>query len=124
MVTIRSSFPLKQLLYQIEVRQVFQQISSEASSHAQLLDLVPGSKQLQDCADIYVVPRVSRDKIKAARKPAEEIFVRVGRGGLSVEEDLRLAVRMEEEFMKVHIHHSLYFRDAEISGSCLPSSLD
>jgi rubrerythrin len=91
--------------YAPEIRKVFQRLSDDERSHAQHLNLAMQASP----HELEAVAGVSQEKIVNAKNLAEKLFQRVNTSELSEETALRLAVQMEEEFIKIHVHNSLHF---------------
>ncbi len=91
--------------YANELRNVFQQLSNDEKSHARHIDLVLQA----NAKELDAIPAIAGEKIDEAMTLAEDLLHKVGRGTLSEEEALRLAVAMEQNFVKVHVNNAMYF---------------
>ncbi len=91
--------------YGKEVRDVFQRLSSEEWTHARQLDLVLQTPR----NELDAQARLSWAKVRDVRLHAEQILYMVRRGGVGEEGALKIAVTMEEEFIKVHVQNSVGF---------------
>jgi rubrerythrin len=94
-----------------EVRKVFQQLSDDERSHALQLDLL-----LQGtAAEIDASPMMSWEKLEEAVALVEQLFAAAAGLKLDEEQALRMAVQMEQQFIKVHANHVLWFNNQRLA---------
>jgi len=97
--------------YDGKVREVFQQLAKDEKAHARHIDLIlQASEQEIDATEM-----ISGEKLKEAFTLAERMVQTVEREALSEENALRLAVLMEQQFMKVHVNNALFFRNQKLA---------
>jgi rubrerythrin len=97
--------------YSGEVRQLFQKLSNDEQAHARHINLVLQA----DEKEVDASEMISWEKINDLATYAELLFQQVERGNLNEEKALRLAVEMEQQFVKIHIHNALHFRNQKLS---------
>ena len=98
--------------YADEVRKVFQKLSDDERAHARHIDLV-----LQgDEKDIDAAQMIPWEKLDDAVKLAESLSRKPEGGNLNEENALRLAVQMEQQFVGVHVHNALSFRNPKLAA--------
>lgn len=97
--------------YAPEVRKVFQRLSNDEQAHAKHLDLVHQTPSNQ----LDVQTKVSSERVQHAKMLAEQLFYLADKGGLKEERALEMAVQMEQEFVKVHVHNSLHFYNKDVA---------
>jgi rubrerythrin len=97
--------------YANEVRKVFQKLSDDERAHARHIDLVlQGNKK-----EVEASQMIAWEKISDAVTLAESFFLKVEREKLSEENALRLAVDMEQRFVKVHVQNALHFHNQKLA---------
>lgn len=94
-----------------EIRQAFQSLAVDEQNHASQIDLLVQSPD----SKIDAVTRISGEKVVQVLALAERIMAEVANNNVSVEQALRLSVRMEEEFVKIHAHNALHFSDQRLA---------
>lgn len=99
------------MAYADEIRKVFQQLSDDEKAHARHIDLALQANEKEIDANI-LIPEA---KISDALANAMFLLRKVEREALSEEKSLRLAVHMEQAFVKVHINNALYFRNQKLA---------
>lgn len=97
--------------YHSKVREVFQKLSNDEKEHMLNIDLV---LQAND-KDIDVREMIAGEKLNDALVLAEHLLQKVQNENLNEEKALRLAVEMEQQFVKVHVDNALYFHDQKLS---------
>jgi len=97
--------------YHSQVREVFQNLSDDEKAHMRHIDLV---LQAND-KDIDANEMIAGDKLRNALALVEHLFQKVQKENLNEEDALRLAVEMEQQFLKVHVDNAIYFRDKKLS---------
>jgi len=86
-----------------ELRNLFRVLSEDELDHARQIDLL-----LQDTSgEIVALHCISAEKIDESVRMAESLLSTVTCRRMSEEEALRMAVELEESFVKVHAHNSL-----------------
>jgi len=91
----------------VDLRKVFQKLSSDEGRHARNIDLVLQAS----LKEMEPMPRVSWEKIQSVKNLAGDFFVQASGTELNEEKALRMAVQMEQEFIKVHVQNSLYLNN-------------
>lgn len=95
-----------------EVRKVFQQLSDDERAHARHIDLV-----LQgDEKEVDAIPMISGEKIGHGVALAESLLEKVEGERLEEEEALKLAVTLENQFLKVHVNNALHFNNKKLDN--------
>ena len=97
--------------YAKEVCKVFQKLSDDELAHARLIDLVLQANE----KDIEATPMISGEKISHGVNLAESVLQKVERERLSEEDALRLAVSLEQQFMKVHVNNAVHFHNLKLA---------
>jgi rubrerythrin len=97
--------------YAPEMRAVFQKLSDDERSHALHLDLLLQATSKEMAAS----PMLSEGKLDEAVALAEQLFAVATAGGLDEERALTMAVRMEQQFVKVHAHNALFFDNQRLA---------
>jgi len=97
--------------YAKEVCKVFQKLSDDEVAHARLIDLVLQANE----KDIEATPMISGEKISHGVNLAESVLQKVERERLSEEDALRLAVSLEQQFMKVHVNNAVHFHNLKLA---------
>lgn len=98
--------------YAPEVCSVFHKLSSDERAHAREIDML-----LQAPAQgLDAFARISGEVVGAAVQLAERMVGRLDRGRLSEEEALRLAVEMEQQFVKVHVNNAMHFNNPRVAA--------
>ncbi|MHB8709558.1 MAG: ferritin family protein [Desulfuromonadales bacterium] len=98
--------------YAPEVRQLFHLLSKDERTHARELDLAMQVPKLE----LDAVGYVSREILDAALRLAEEMVRTLDSRRLSEEEALRLAVAMEQQFLKVHVNNAVHFYNKKVAA--------
>jgi rubrerythrin len=97
--------------YDGKVREVFQQLSKDEKAHARHIDLIlQASEQEIDATEM-----IAGEKLKEALTLAERMLQTVEQESLNEENALRLAVLMEQQFMKVHVNNAVFFRNQKLA---------
>jgi len=99
-----------QKIFSAEVKAVFQQLSQDEAAHARQLDLVIQA----DPREVPVVARIARDKLNEVLALAASYEEQAKHPELREEDALRMAVKMEREFIKVHVQNVLTFRNQKL----------
>lgn len=94
-----------------EVRRVFQKLSSDERAHARNLDLVLQEGEVSRMA----MARISREKLEEAKLFAEELFARSRQTELDQEQALRIAVKMEQKFITVHVQNAVHLSNPRLA---------
>lgn len=98
--------------YAPEVRTLFNRLAGEELDHARQFDLL-----LQGTApEIEGGKRISWERVDTALQLAEEMLASLDSRRLEEEEALRLAVRMEQEFIRVHVHNAVHFHNPRLAA--------
>ena len=97
--------------YAKEVCKVFQKLSDDELAHARLIDLVLQANE----KDIEATPMISGEKISHGVNFAESVLQKVERERPSEEDALRLAVSLEQQFMKVHVNNAVHFHNLKLA---------
>ena len=97
--------------YAKEVCKVFQKLSDDELAHARLIDLVLQANE----KDIEATPMISGEKISHGVNLAESVLQKVERKRLNEEEALRLAVSLEQQFLKVHVNNAVHFHNHKLA---------
>ena len=97
--------------YAKEVCKVFQKLSDDELAHARLIDLVLQANE----KDIEATPMISGEKINHGVNLAESVLQKVERERLSEEDALRLAVSLEQQFLKVHVNNAVNFHNLKLA---------
>lgn len=97
--------------YANEVRKVFKKLSDDEMAHARHIDLVLQANE----KELSVIPLIPDEKLDAVLTNAEFLLRKVEREELDEETSLRLAVHLEQEFARVHINKSLFFRNQKLA---------
>ncbi len=97
--------------YAKEVRKVFQKLSDDERAHARHIDLMLPS----DEKEVAATPIIAWEKISHGVTLAESRLQKVERERLSEEEALRLAVDLEQQFLKVHINNALHIHNQKLA---------
>jgi len=97
--------------YAKEVCKVFQKLSDDELAHARLIDLVLQANE----KDIEATPMISGEKISHGVNLAESVLQKVERERLSEEDALRLAVSLEQQFLKVHVNNAVHFHNLKLA---------
>jgi rubrerythrin len=93
--------------YAGRVRETFARLAQDERDHARQIDNtldVPAGK-------LDAVTRIAWRKVDEALQKVRRLHRDVGSRGLSEEEALRLAVTLEQDFIKVHLDNALHFFD-------------
>lgn len=98
--------------YAPEVRNVFEKLGNDERSHARDIDMVLQIPEYE----LKAGQKVSWDIVDAAVKLAERFVATINRGRLNEEQALRLAVEMEQQFVKVHVHNAMHFYNERIEA--------
>jgi rubrerythrin len=97
--------------YHGKVREVFQQLAKDEKAHARHIDLILQASE----QEIDVTEMIAGEKLQEALTLAERMVQTVGQEALNEENALRLAVLMEQQFMKVHVNNALFFRNQKLA---------
>jgi rubrerythrin len=97
--------------YAKEVCKVFQKLSDDEREHARHIDLVLQANE----KDIEATPMISGEKISHGVNLAESVLQKVERERLSEEDALRLAVSLEQQFLKVHVNNAVHFHNLKLA---------
>ena len=97
--------------YAKEVREVFQRLSLDESAHARHLEQL----RQTDLAELDLVTRISREKVRDTRRLAEQLFFLVERGGQDEAQALDMAIQIEQEFIKVHVQNAFHFYNRNLA---------
>jgi len=97
-------------IFTAEMRAVFQQLSHDETAHARQLDLVIQAHP----REVPVVARIARDKLNEVLALASGYEEQAKHAQLQEEDALRMAVKMEREFIKVHVQNVLTFRNQKL----------
>ena len=97
--------------YAKEVCKVFQKLSDDELTHARHIDLVLQANE----KDIEATPMISGEKISHGVNLAESVLQKVERKRLNEEEALRLAVSLEQQFLKVHVNNAVHFHNLKLA---------
>jgi rubrerythrin len=97
--------------YADEIRTVFQKLSDDEKAHARHIDLVLQA----DEKELVLTPLISDEKLDAVLTSAEYLLRKVEREELNEETSLRLAVHLEQEFVRVHINNALFFSNQTLA---------
>ena len=97
--------------YAKEVCKVFQKLSDDELTHARHIDLVLQANE----KDIEATPMISGEKISHGVNLAESVLQKVERERLSEEDALRLAVSLEQQFLKVHVNNAVHFHNLKLA---------
>jgi len=89
------------------ISETFTRLAQDERDHARLIDLALGVP----AENLDVVTRIAWLKVDEALQKVRRLHREVGSRSLSEEEALRLAVRMEQDFIKVHLDNALHFFD-------------
>ena len=98
--------------YHDKVRELFRKLGDDEREHTHHIDLV---LQAND-KDIATLKMIAGEKLNEVLELAEHLLEKVQQEELEEEDALRLAVQMEQQFVKVHADNSVYFRDRELSS--------
>ena len=93
-----------------EVRRLFHQLRDDEIFHSRQLSMAQQSSP----AELNVLPRITRDQLDEAKKLAEKMYDEVTHRDLSEKEALRIAMTIEETFVKVHVQNVLQFNNAKL----------
>jgi rubrerythrin len=96
--------------YADEVRELFQRLAADELDHSRQIDLalhVP-----EDLAG--AVSRIAGAQVGAMLKRVTQMLKGVTRSRLSEEEALRLALEMEQKFVKIHLDNAVHFKDPRV----------
>ena len=98
--------------YDPRVRSLFQTLSGDERTHAGEIDML-----LHNLAhNLDINPRFSWEVLETALLLAERMAKGLESKRLSEEEALRLAVQMEQQFVKVHVNNALHFYDPRVAA--------
>ncbi|MGK2906806.1 MAG: ferritin family protein [Desulfuromonadales bacterium] len=97
--------------YANEVRKVFQKLTDDEKSHARNFDVLLQANE----KEIDATHTMAWEKVNASLQLAESLLRKVETVKLNEEKALRLAVDMEQQFVKVHVHNALFFRDQKLA---------
>jgi len=98
--------------YASEVRTTFHKLSNDERAHAHDIDLL-----MQGLAhEVDAVAKVSWEMVEAAVRRAVRMVETLDSGPLSEEAALRLAVEMEQQFVKVHVNNALHFHNPRLAA--------
>ena len=97
--------------YSGAVRDALRNLAAEELDHARQIE---AALQLPE-EGLGAVSRIAWVKVDEARRLAESMLQDVTSRPLSEEEALRLAVTIENEFLKVHLDNALHFFDQRIA---------
>lgn len=98
--------------YAPEVRGVFQQLSNDERAHARQIDMVMQSPE----KELDAVGKIAWESVAAAVALAEGMVATLDRRRLSEEESLRLAIEVEQQFVKVHINNAVHFYNQRLAA--------
>lgn len=98
--------------YVLRVRDVFLKLSHDERSHASQVDMVMQASE----RDINAISRISWENIDTALQLAESMVSLLDQRRLDEEEALRLAVAMEQQFIKVHVHNAVHSFNERIAA--------
>lgn len=98
-------------VFAVEVRKVFKQLSDDERAHARHIDLVLQGNE----KDVAAAPLIAGEKVSHAAAVAEAMLQKVEREKLDEESALRLAVDMEQRFVKVHVQNALHFHNRKLA---------
>lgn len=97
--------------YAKEVCKIFQKLSDDERAHARHIDLI-----LQgDEKEVAATPMISGEKTSHGVTLAETTLQKVKSERLNEEEALRLAVNLEQQFLKVHANNALHFHNQKLA---------
>jgi rubrerythrin len=97
--------------YANEVRKVFQKLTDDEKAHARNFDLLLQANE----NEIEATHTLAWEKVNEALELAERMLKKVETVKLNEENALRLAVDMEQHFVRVHVHNALFFRDQKLA---------
>jgi len=94
-----------------EVSKVFQKLSEDERAHARHIDLVLQA----DEKEVAATPLITWEKINHGVLLAESTLQKVKRERLNEEDALRLAVSLEQQFLKIHVNNTLKFHNQKLA---------
>jgi rubrerythrin len=97
--------------YAKEVCKVFQKLSDDERAHARHIDLVLQANE----KDVEATPMISGEKTSHGVNLAASMLQKVERESLNEEEALRLAVSLEQHFLKVHVNNAVHFHNHKLA---------
>lgn len=98
--------------YAPEVRDVFLKLSNDERAHARQIGMIMQTPE----QELKAISNVSWESIDEAVQLAEEMVRTLDQRRLNEEEALRLAVEMEQQFVKVHISNAMHFFNERIAA--------
>lgn len=98
--------------YAPQVRELFDRLGSDERAHARDISMV---MQVPE-GELQAVSKVSWEILAAAVQLAEQMAATVECRHLGEEEALRLAVAMEQQFVKVHVNNAMHFYNQRIEA--------
>ncbi|NJC87067.1 MAG: hypothetical protein FIB02_00800 [Desulfuromonas sp.] len=98
--------------YAPEVRSVFQKLGGDERAHARQIDLVMQAPE----KELDAVGKIAWESIDAAVQLAEGMVRALDHRCLGEEEALRLAVEMEQQFVKVHVNNAMHFYNQRLAA--------
>ncbi|PLX80103.1 MAG: hypothetical protein C0616_09220 [Desulfuromonas sp.] len=93
------------------LKKVFSQLSSDEKSHARSLDLIFQAAQ----NDVKHIPLISNESLEKAIELAESLAEISSEKIRSEKMAINLAIKMENEFVKVHANNSLHFENVRLA---------
>lgn len=98
--------------YSKDIRATFKSLCNDEQSHARQIDLVMQTPE----QELDAVNQISWERVNMAVQLVEQMFAKINLKRLNEEEALRLAIEMEEQFVKIHVHNSLKFDNPRLSA--------
>ena len=96
--------------YPEKLREVFLSLSDDENGHARAIDLAMQANK----EDLDVTPFISWEKITEAKSLSDEFLCKAQRTLVAEEDSLRMAIEMEQVFVKIHIQNALHFNDKNL----------
>jgi len=97
--------------YKEEVRKVFRKLSEDEKNHARHLDLV----RLATNREMETLPTLTIEKLTEALELAEKMHRYAERVVFDEEKALRIAIDMENKFVKVHANNVLHTTNPKLA---------
>lgn len=98
--------------YAPEIRGVFHALGSDERAHARQIDMVRQTAG----RELNAIGRIAWESVDVALQQAERMAAELDRRRLDEVEALRLAVEMEQAFVKVHVNNALHFRNPRVAA--------
>jgi rubrerythrin len=98
--------------YPQKLKDLFISLSTDELEHARVIELAMHASQKELDAMAYI----SWNKINEAVTLSEKYLQQAQKNLVSEEESLKMAIDMEQTFVKIHVQNALYFNDNKLNN--------